>query len=73
MKNNDRELVRQMISAGRDDVLLDFMPAVIEADAKEMIEKMGTKWCCHPDNRIKRLDVPLLILNEPKTKVLRRK
>lgn len=73
MKNNDRELVRQMISAGRNDVLLDFMPAVIEADAKEMIEKMGTKWVCHPDNYIKRLDVPLLILNEPKTKVLRKK
>ena len=73
MKNNDRELVRQMIKAGRNDALLDFMPAVIEADAKEMIEKMGTKWVCHPDNYIKRLDVPLLILNEPKTKVLRRK
>jgi hypothetical protein len=42
-------------------------------EIKEMIEKMGTKWCCHPDNRIKRLDVPLLILNEPKTKVLRKR
>ena len=73
MKNNDRELVRQMISAGRNDVLLDFMPAVIEAHAKEMIERMGTKWCCAKENQVKRLDVPLLILNEPKTKVLRRK
>ena len=73
MKNSDRELVKQMIKAGRNDVLLDFMPAVIEADSKEMIEKMGAKWVCHPDNRTKRLDVPLLILNEPKTKVLRKK
>ena len=62
-----------MISAGRNDVLLDFMPAVMEADATEIIEKMGTKWCGHPDNSIKRLDVPLLILNEPKTKVLKKK
>ena len=73
MKNNDRELVRQMIKAGRNDALLDFMPAVIAADSKEMIEKMGAKWVCHPDNSVKRLDVPLLILNEPKTKVLRKK
>jgi hypothetical protein len=62
-----------MISAGRYNAVLDFMPAVIAADSKEMIEKMGAKWCCHKDNQVKRLDVPLLILNEPKTKVLRRK
>lgn len=73
MKNSDRELVKQMISAGRYNAVLDFMPAVIAADSKEMIEKMGAKWCCHKDNQVKRLDVPLLILNEPKTKVLRRK
>jgi len=73
VKNSDRELVKQMISAGRYNVVLDFMPAVIDADAKDMVESMGAKWCCHPDNRIKRLDVPLLILNEPKTKVLKKK
>ena len=73
MKNSDRELVKQMIKAGRYGAIMDFMPAVIAADSKEMIEKMGSKWVCHPDNRVKRLDVPLLILNEPKTKVLRRK
>ncbi len=73
MKNSDRELVKQMIKAGRYGVVMDFMPAVIAADAKEMIEKMGAKWVCHPDNCIKRLDVPLLILNEPKTKVLKKK
>jgi hypothetical protein len=73
VKNSDRELVKQMIKAGRNDALLDFMPAVIAADSKEMIEKMGSKWVCHPDNCIKRLDVPLLILNEPKTKVLKKK
>jgi hypothetical protein len=73
VKNSDRELVKQMIKAGRYGAILDFMPAVIAADSKEMIEKMGTKWVCHPDNRVKRLDVPIPILNEPKTKVLRKK
>lgn len=73
MKNSDRELVKQMIKAGRYSAIMDFMPAVIAADSKEMIEKMGNKWVCHPDNHAKRLDVPLPILNEPKTKVLRKK
>ncbi len=73
MKNSDRDLVKQMIKAGRYGAILDFMPAVIAADSKEMIEKMAAKWVCHPDKRIKRLYVPITILNEPKTKVLRRK
>ena len=73
MKNSDRELVKQMIKAGRYGAIMDFMPAVIAAESKEMIEKMGSKWVCHPDNRVKRLDVPMLILNEPKTKVLKKK
>jgi hypothetical protein len=73
VKNSDRELVKQMIKAGRYSAIMDFMPAVIAADSKEMIEKMGSKWVCHPDNQAKRLDVPLPILNEPKTKVLRKK
>lgn len=73
MKNSDRELVKQMIKAGRYGAIMDFMPDVIAAESKEMIAKMGSKWVCHPDNYVKRLDVPLLILNEPKTRVLRRK
>ena len=73
MKNSDRELVKQMIKAGRNDALLYFMPAVIEADAKEIIEKMGTKWCCHKDNQVKRLDVPVEILRQNQPKVLKKK
>ena len=73
MKNSDRELVKQMIKAGRYGAILDFMPAVIAADSKEMIEKMGNKWCCHKDNQVKRLDVPLDILKSHQSKVLRRK
>jgi len=73
VKNSDRELVKQMIKAGRYGAILDFMPAVIAADSKEMIEKMGNKWCCHKDNQVKRLDVPLDILKSHQSKVLRRK
>ena len=73
MKNSDRELVKQMIKAGRYNVVMDFMPAMIDANSKDIIASMGAKWCCHKDNQIKRLDVPLLILNEPKTKVLKKK
>ena len=73
MKNSDRELVKQMISAGRYNAVLDFMPAVIAADSKEMIEKMGAKWCCHKDNQIKRLDVPVEILRQNQPKVLKKK
>jgi hypothetical protein len=73
VKNSDRELVKQMISAGRYNAVLDFMPAVIAADSKEMIEKMGAKWCCHKDNQIKRLDVPVEILRQNQPKVLKKK
>ena len=73
MKNSDRELVKQMIKAGRYGAILDFMPAVIAADSKEMIEKMGAKWCCHKDNQIKRLDVPVEILRQNQPKVLKKK
>ena len=73
MKNSDRELVKQMISAGRYGAVLDFMPAVIAADSKEMIEKMGNKWCCHKDNQVKRLDVPVEILRQNQPKVLKKK
>lgn len=73
MKNTDRDLVKQMIRAGRYGAIMDFMPEVIAADSKEMIERMGTKWCCHPDNRVKRLDVPLEILKSHQSKVLRKR
>ena len=73
MKNSDRELVKQMIKAGRYGAILDFMPAVIASDSKEMIEKMGTKWCCHKDNQVKRLDVPVEILRQNQPKVLKKK
>ena len=73
MKNSDRELVKQMIKAGRYSAIMDFMPAVIDSDAKDIIAKMGNKWCCHKDNQVKRLDVPIEILRQNQPKVLRRR
>ena len=72
MKNSDRDLVKQMIKAGRYSAIMDFMPDVIASDSKDMIEKMGEKWCCHPSNRVKRLDVPIEILRQNQPKVLRK-
>ncbi len=72
MKNSDRDLVKQMIKAGRYSAIMDFMPDVIMSDSKEMIASMGEKWCCHPSNRIKRLDVPIEILRQNQPKVLRK-
>lgn len=73
MKNSDRDLVKQMIKAGRYSAIMDFMPAVIDSDAKDIIEKMGSKWCCHKDNQVKRLDVPIEILRQNQPKVLRKR
>jgi len=73
VKNSDRELVKQMIKAGRYSAIMDFMPAVIDSDAKDIIEKMGAKWCCHKDNQVKRLDVPIEILRQNQPKVLRKR
>jgi len=73
VKNSDRELVKQMINAGRYNAVLDFMPSVIAADSKDMIERMGNKWCCHKDNQVKRLDVPVEILRQNQPKVLKKK
>ena len=28
-------------------------------NVKSVIKRMGTKYCCHPDNFVKRLEVPL--------------
>ena len=73
MTENDKSLIRQLMHAGRHNVIYDLLPEYNLEKSKEIIEQMGAKWCCHPDNHIKRLDVPLPILNEPKTKVLKRK
>jgi hypothetical protein len=73
MTDNDINLIKQLIQAGKMGVVYDLMPEYNLIKSKEIIEQMGNKWCCHPDNAVKRLDVPLPVLNEPKYKVLKRK
>jgi hypothetical protein len=73
MTENDKNLIQQMIRAGKMDKILDFMPEYNLVKSKEIIKQMGNKWCCHPDNAVKKLEVPLPILNEPRTRVLKGK
>lgn len=75
MTKNDQHLLKQMIRAGHFSY--DIYELLIEHNkimAKEMIAKMGNKWCLHPDNAVKRLNTPLPLLNQPsEAKILKRK
>jgi hypothetical protein len=73
MTDNERNLIKQMIQAGKMDKIIDFMPEYNLVKSKEIIKQMGNKWCCHPDNAVKKLEIPLPILNEPRTRVLKGK
>ena len=73
LTDNDKSLIRQMLVSGKYGAIYDLMPEYNLGKSKAIIEQMGEKWCCHPANQVKRLDVPLPILNEPKLKVLRKK
>jgi hypothetical protein len=64
MTKNDKKLLSQMIEAGRFSYeMYEMLVKQNEANSKAMIKKMGSKWVCHPDNRVKRLEVPLDLLN----------
>ena len=75
MTKNDRNLLKQMIHRGIFNY--DIYELLVKNNAietKKKIKQMGNKWCCHPDNAVKRLDVPLPLLSDIRTsKVLRRK
>jgi hypothetical protein len=75
MNKNDRSLLKQMIQAGRfNGAIYDLLCAQNKINAQEKIEEMGDKWCCHPSNQVKRLDVPLPLLNDVRnSKVLRKR
>lgn len=73
MTENDKSLIRQMMRAGRYNAVFDLMPAYNLDKSKEIIKTMGSKWCCHKDNQIRRLDVPLEILKQNQSKILKRK
>jgi hypothetical protein len=62
-----------MISAGKFQAVYDYLPELNLIKSKQIIERMGSKWCCHPDNAVKKLDQPLPILSESRVKILRRK
>lgn len=65
MTKNDKKLLTQMIEAGRFSyAMYELLIKQNEMDSKAMIKKMGNKWVCHPDNRVKRLEVPLGQLNK---------
>jgi hypothetical protein len=73
MTESDMNLVRQMMEAGRYRAVYDLMPDYNLLKSKKIIEKMGNMWCCHPDNQVKRLDVPLEILKINQSKVLKKR
>lgn len=50
MSPNDKNLIRQMIKAGRFNAVQDLLIKKNEHDAQVLIKKMGNKWCCHPSN-----------------------
>lgn len=74
MVESDRALLSQMIKAGRfNDGIYDLLVEANKVKSAELIKKMGTKWCCHPVNAVKRLEVPLEILKQNQSKILKRK
>jgi hypothetical protein len=75
MTANDKSLLKQMIEAGRFNyAIYELLVENNRNNAKAIIKKMGNKWCCHPDNRVKRLDVPLPLLSDARnSKVLKKK
>lgn len=67
MTKNDRSLLTQMIERGKFN--WEIYELLVEQNAKNskaLIKKMGNKWVCHPDNFVKKLDVPLPILSQSK-------
>ena len=64
MTKNDKSLLSQMIHAGRFNYdIYVLLCKQNELASKALIKKMGNKWVCHPDNFVKKLTVPLDVLN----------
>ena len=64
MTENDKSLLQQMIAAGKFNYgIYELLVEYNKQQAKEMIAQMGPKWCLHPDNSTKKLDMPLQILD----------
>lgn len=72
MTKNDKKLLSQMIDAGLFSYeMYELLVKQNKENAKAMIKKMGNKWVCHPDNYVKRLEVPLPLLSR-ESKILRK-
>ena len=55
MNKNDRNLLRQMIAAGRfNEEIHALLVQLNQEKSKALIQKMGAKWCLHPDNAPKK-------------------
>jgi hypothetical protein len=64
MTDNDKHLLKQMLAAGRFNwSIYELLCEYNKQQAQEQIKEMGPKWCLHPDNKVKKLDVPLQILD----------
>ena len=64
MTKNDKSLLSQMIHAGRFNYeIYELLCNQNAINSKAAIKKMGNKWVCHPDNYVKRLEMPLDVLN----------
>jgi hypothetical protein len=56
---NDQNLIRQMIKAGRLNSIYDLVVENNKCKAQLAIVSMGAKWCLHRSNQVKRLLTPL--------------
>lgn len=74
MIKSDRNLLMQMIRANRFNYeIYQLLVEANKAKSAELVEKMGDNWCCSKANAVRRLEVPLEILKQNQSKVLKRK
>ena len=67
MTKNDRKLLTSMIEAGRFNWdIYQLLTSKYIDDSKQKVKELGNKWVCHPDNRVKKLDIPLPVLSDSK-------
>ena len=57
--DNDKSLIRQMTKAGRFESIYDLIIEDNKQKAQLAIVGMGSKWCLHRSNQVKRLLTPL--------------
>lgn len=74
MQQSDRALLRQMIQANRFNFeIYELLCQANKAKSAELVAEMGDRWCCSKANAVKRLEVPLEILKQNQSKILKRK